>query len=112
MCATDTEKARISVPLTVPPNRCAALTKRYADVVAVAGLDLTVNVRECFGLLGPNGAGKTTTIEILEGLTAPDRGEVEILGMRWTRGSSTRALRRSEERRVGKECRSRWSAYH
>jgi len=67
--------------------------KRYADVVAVAGLDLTVNARECFGLLGPNGAGKTTTIEILEGLTAPDRGEVEILGMRWTGGASTRALR-------------------
>jgi len=54
--------------------------KRYADVVAVAGLDLTVNARECFGLLGPNGAGKTTTIEILEGLTAPDAGDVEILG--------------------------------
>ena len=67
--------------------------KRYADVVAVAGLDLTVNARECFGLLGPNGAGKTTSIEILEGLTAPDRGEVEILGMRWTGGATTRALR-------------------
>jgi ABC-2 type transport system ATP-binding protein len=33
--------------------------------------------------LGPNGAGKTTTIEILEGLTAPDSGEVRILGMEW-----------------------------
>jgi len=77
----------------VVPIRCVALTKRYADVVAVAGLDLTVNVRECFGLLGPNGAGKTTTIEILEGLTAPDRGEVEILGMRWTGGANNRALR-------------------
>src|SRR2546422_6580671 len=62
-------------------------------ILAVAGLDLTVNARECFGLLGPNGAGKTTTIEILEGLTPPDRGEVEILGMRWTGGASTRALR-------------------
>ena len=79
--------------MPVSPIRCAGLTKRYADVVAVAGLDLTVNVRECFGLLGPNGAGKTTTIEILEGLTAPDRGEVEILGMGWTGGASTRALR-------------------
>jgi len=79
--------------LPAPPIRCAGLVKRYADVVAVAGLDLTVNARECFGLLGPNGAGKTTTIEILEGLTAPDRGEVEILGMRWTGGANTRALR-------------------
>ncbi|HYN20815.1 MAG TPA: ABC transporter ATP-binding protein, partial [Thermoanaerobaculia bacterium] len=40
---------------------------------------------ECFGLLGPNGAGKTTTIEILEGLTPPDAGEVEILSSAWTR---------------------------
>ena len=40
--------------------------KRFDDVVAVAGLDLTVGAGECFGLLGPNGAGKTTTIEILE----------------------------------------------
>jgi ABC-2 type transport system ATP-binding protein len=62
--------------------------------VAVAGLDLTVETRECFGLLGPNGAGKTTTIEILEGLTAPDAGDVEVLGMRWTRGAGeARALR-------------------
>ena len=78
-----------------PPIRCTGLVKRYADVVAVAGLDLTVNARECFGLLGPNGAGKTTTIEILEGLTAPDAGDVEILGSRWTggEGAATRALR-------------------
>ena len=46
-------------------------------------LDLEVFRGECFGLLGPNGAGKTTTIEILEGLTEPDGGEVEILGMTW-----------------------------
>jgi ABC-2 type transport system ATP-binding protein len=60
------------------------LHKRYHDVVAVAGLDLEVRAGECFGLLGPNGAGKTTTVEICEGLTAPDSGEVEVLGLRWT----------------------------
>ena len=65
--------------------RCRGLVKRYADVVAVNGLDLEVRRGECFGLLGPNGAGKTTTIEILEGLTSPDAGEVEILGSRWDR---------------------------
>ena len=65
--------------------RCSGLVKRYGDVVAVAGLDLDVRVGECFGLLGPNGAGKTTTIEILEGLLAPDGGEVEVLGRRWDR---------------------------
>jgi ABC-2 type transport system ATP-binding protein len=61
--------------------------------VAVAGLDLTIAAGECFGLLGPNGAGKTTTIEILEGLTPPDSGEVEILGTPWREGADGRALR-------------------
>ena len=65
---------------------CRGLVKRYGDVVAVAGLDLDVRRGECFGLLGPNGAGKTTTIEILEGLTAADAGEVEVLGERWGAG--------------------------
>ena len=65
---------------------CRGLVKRYGDVVAVAGLDLDVQRGECFGLLGPNGAGKTTTIEILEGLTAADAGEVEVLGERWGAG--------------------------
>jgi len=76
----------------MPAIRCSGLTKRYGDVVAVAGLDLTVETGECFGLLGPNGAGKTTTIEILEGLTLPNAGEVEVLGMRWGMGHD-RALR-------------------
>ncbi len=76
----------------MPAIRCSSLAKRYGDVVAVAGLDLTVETGECFGLLGPNGAGKTTTIEILEGLTLPDAGEVEVLGMRWGMGHD-RALR-------------------
>jgi ABC-2 type transport system ATP-binding protein len=61
--------------------------KTYADVVAVAGLDLEVARGECFGLLGPNGAGKTTTIEICEGLTAPDEGKVELLGLDWRTGA-------------------------
>jgi ABC-2 type transport system ATP-binding protein len=65
--------------------RVEGLVKRYADVVAVDGLDLQVERGECFGLLGPNGAGKTTTVEILEGLTPPSAGLVEVLGRRWER---------------------------
>ena len=63
--------------------RCQNLQKRYGDVVAVDGLSFEVRRGECYGLLGPNGAGKTTTIEILEGLLAPDGGDVEVLGRRW-----------------------------
>ena len=75
-----------------PAVSCRGLVKRFADVVAVAGLDLEVRRGECFGLLGPNGAGKTTTIEILEGLTTADAGDVEVLGERWGQGRD-RALR-------------------
>jgi ABC-2 type transport system ATP-binding protein len=71
--------------------RVQGLRKAYQDVVAVSGLDLEVPAGQCFGLLGPNGAGKTTTIEICEGLTARDSGEVEVLGMRWE--SDARALK-------------------
>ncbi len=55
------------------------------------GLDLEVRLGECFGLLGPNGAGKTTTIEVLQGLLAPDAGDVQILGLHWA--GDERALR-------------------
>jgi ABC-2 type transport system ATP-binding protein len=68
-----------------PALKCRELVKRYGDVVAVDGLDLQIELGECFGLLGPNGAGKTTTIEILEGLNTQDSGEVEVLGLKWGR---------------------------
>jgi ABC-2 type transport system ATP-binding protein len=64
------------------------LRKAFADVQAVDGIDLEVRRGECFGLLGPNGAGKTTTIEICEGLTEPDAGTVELLGLNWKTGAN------------------------
>ncbi len=76
---------------SAPSLLVRGLRKRYADVVAVDGLDLEIRAGECFGLLGPNGAGKTTTIEICEGLTEPDEGEVLVLGRRW--GEHDRELR-------------------
>jgi ABC-2 type transport system ATP-binding protein len=69
--------------------RVRDLRKTYKDVVAVDGLAMEVRAGECFGLLGPNGAGKTTTIEICEGLTEPDAGDVELLGLRWTSDAKT-----------------------
>ncbi|HET7220242.1 MAG TPA: ABC transporter ATP-binding protein [Vicinamibacterales bacterium] len=71
--------------------RVRDLRKRYKDVVAVDGIELSVRAGECLGLLGPNGAGKTTIIEICEGLTEPDSGDVEVLGLHW--GKDSNALR-------------------
>jgi len=76
---------------STPPLSVRGLRKVYRDVVAVDGLDLELWAGECFGLLGPNGAGKTTTVEICEGLTLPDAGEVVVLGRRW--GHDDRELR-------------------
>ncbi len=81
-----TEMGRGQVATGVKPGPALmirGLRKVYADVVAVDGVDLEVARGECFGLLGPNGAGKTTTIEICEGLTTPDGGTVELLGLDW-----------------------------
>src|SRR5690348_14127079 len=73
----------LTTPGPGPALSVRGLRKRYGDVVAVDGLDLSVATGECFGLLGPNGAGKTTTIEICEGLNTPDEGSVVVLGRRW-----------------------------
>jgi ABC-2 type transport system ATP-binding protein len=74
--------------MPAPAVHLHGLRKTFGDVVAVNDLDLDVFPGECFGLLGPNGAGKTTTIEICEGLTAPDAGEVLVLGQQWGQGGA------------------------
>jgi len=56
------------------------LTKRYKDLTAVDGLELTVRQGELFALLGVNGAGKTTTIKMLSCLTRPSAGDALLLG--------------------------------
>ena len=60
--------------------RIEGLRKGYGEVVAVDGVNLTVNRGEVFGILGPNGAGKTTTLEMIEGLRKPDAGKIEVAG--------------------------------
>jgi ABC-2 type transport system ATP-binding protein len=64
-----------------PAVRVVDVRKRYGAIQAVDGVSFEVAPGEVFGLLGPNGAGKTTTVEMLEGLRAPDSGQLEVLGI-------------------------------
>jgi ABC-2 type transport system ATP-binding protein len=56
------------------------LVKRYGEVEAVRGIDLSVARGEIFGFLGPNGAGKSTTISILCTLLRPTGGQATVAG--------------------------------
>jgi ABC-2 type transport system ATP-binding protein len=58
-----------------------ALRKTYGSLTAVDDVGFEVGAGEIFGMVGPNGAGKTTTIECLEGMRAPDSGDIRILGL-------------------------------
>ena len=94
----------------------AILPLRLADVsFAVGGRPLIDRVSLEIGagpstiILGANGAGKSVLMRLMHGLLSPTSGRID-----WNAPERQGAPRkqRSEERRVGKECRSRWSPYH
>src|SRR5256886_16102889 len=81
----------------------------------IRDLSLSVGLGEMHAVMGPNGSGKSTLAKVIAG--HPDykvtSGEVLMDGENlFELEPDERARRRSEERRVGKECRSRWSPYH
>jgi ABC-2 type transport system ATP-binding protein len=63
-----------------PPIEVRGLVKRYGDLTAVAGIDLTVDRGDVYGYLGPNGAGKTTSLRMMLGLIRPTEGIVRLFG--------------------------------
>ncbi|MEO6995446.1 MAG: ABC transporter ATP-binding protein, partial [Lacunisphaera sp.] len=52
------------------------LTKQFGNVVALHGLDLTINPGELFFLLGPSGCGKTTLLRCIAGFYIPEKGQI------------------------------------
>jgi len=63
-----------------PPVEVRGLVKRYGQLTAVAGVDLTVHAGDVYGYLGPNGAGKTTSLRMMLGLIRPTTGRVRLFG--------------------------------
>ena len=66
--------------LEAPPLEVRGLVKRYGELTAVAGVDLTVQAGDVYGYLGPNGAGKTTSLRMMLGLIRPTAGSVRVFG--------------------------------
>lgn len=62
--------------------RLDQIHKRYGDVRALDGLDLTVDEGEVYGFLGRNGAGKSTALQIIMGITLPNSGEITLFDAR------------------------------
>jgi ABC-2 type transport system ATP-binding protein len=65
-----------------PAIVATGLVKRFGDITAVDGMDLSLPAGRIYGLLGPNGSGKTTLIRLLSGLGKPTSGEARVLGVK------------------------------
>src|SRR3712207_6045456 len=95
------------------------VTRTFGGLTAVSVDHLEIQRGGITGLIGPNGAGKTTLFNLLTGFDQPNTGSWSYNGRSLGKLAPHQVARlgvvrtfRSEERRVGKECRSRWSPYH
>ena len=68
--------------------------KRFGDVRAVAGIDLTVRDQEFLILVGPSGCGKTTTLRMIAGLEDVTSGDIRIGGRSVIASASARSRHR------------------
>src|SRR2546427_668508 len=99
------------------------VSKSFDDHVVLDGVSFTVDPGETCVIMGRSGVGKSVTLKHILGFLKPDEGRVIVAGQDitdWPERELVQIRRRvtmvfqsrSEERRVGKECRSRWSPYH
>jgi len=65
-----------------PAIVATGLVKKFGEITAVDGMDLSLAAGRIYGLLGPNGSGKTTLIRLLSGLGKPTSGEARVLGVK------------------------------
>jgi ABC-2 type transport system ATP-binding protein len=80
----------VDVPVTDGPAiEVRGLVKRFGEVCALDGVDLTARQGQVLGLLGPNGAGKTTLVRVLATLLKPDAGTARVLGLDVQREAAT-----------------------
>jgi ABC-2 type transport system ATP-binding protein len=63
-----------------PAVSVRALTRRFAQTIAVDALSFEVGTGELFGIVGPDGAGKTTLLRMLAGILPPTSGDAVVLG--------------------------------
>jgi branched-chain amino acid transport system ATP-binding protein len=83
--------------MTAPAESILAshsLSKTYGGVRAVNDVSITLQKGEILGLIGPNGAGKSTFINLLSGLSRPDRGTVTFAGQDITSMGAEQRTRR------------------
>ena len=74
--------AKVSILMDSAPTIVTeGLSRKFGELIAVDGVNLSVAPGQFFGFLGPNGAGKSTTIKMLTGLLAPSAGNIQILGL-------------------------------
>jgi len=63
-----------------PVLECRNVERRFGGLVAVTGIDMTINKGEIFGLVGPNGSGKTTLTNAITGFYPPNTGQIILDG--------------------------------
>jgi D-xylose transport system ATP-binding protein len=77
----------------VPLLRLVGVEKRFGPVIALAGVDLTVDRGEVVALAGDNGAGKSTLVKTIAGVHQADRGQILVDGREQRIGSPNEATR-------------------